>query len=150
MVDAIDTQASTLEIARQLSTDFPEITYHEGDIRTWNSAEPYDIVLCSLVLHHFSEEDAVRVLAHAASLSRNFTLVADLRRSRLASLGVAALTATILRHPMTHHDARLSMARAFSSQELCQLARRAEWKAFRHAHFKFARQAIWLERQPRE
>ena len=145
-IDAIDAQSATLEIARELSADFPEINYHEGDIRTWQGSEPYDIVLCSLVLHHFSEEDAVRVLRHAADLSRNCTLVADLRRGPLASFGVAALTAVIFRHPMTRHDARLSAARAFSSRELCQLARQAGWKAFRHAHFKFARQAIWLER----
>ncbi len=145
-IDAIDAQAATLEAARKLSADFPEIRYHEGDIRTWKSSEPYDIVLCSLVLHHFSEEDAVRVLAHAASLSRQHVLVADLRRGPLASFGVAALTALIYRHPMTRHDARLSAARAFSAGEFCRMARQAGWKAFRHAHFKFARQAIWLER----
>jgi 2-polyprenyl-3-methyl-5-hydroxy-6-metoxy-1,4-benzoquinol methylase len=147
-IDAIDAQPSTLDVARALSAEFPEIKFHEGDIRTWKSSEPYDIVLCSLVLHHFSNEDAVRVLAHAADLSRNFTLVADLRRGLLASFGVAALTAVIFRHPMTRHDARLSAARAFSSHELCRMARQAGWKGFRHAHFRFARQAIWLERTP--
>ncbi len=145
-IDAIDAQASTLEVARKLSSDSPEIRYQAGDIRTWQGSEPYDIVMCSLVLHHFSEADAVQVLANAAKLSRRYVLVADLRRSWLASYGVLALTALLYRHPMTRHDGRLSAARAFSGRELCQLARQAEWKAFRHAHFKFARQAIWLER----
>ena len=54
-VDAVDGQAATLEIARRLSVAYPEITFHPGDIRTWGSGERYDIVLCSLVLHHFSE-----------------------------------------------------------------------------------------------
>ena len=145
-IDAVDGQKATLEVAARLSVGFPEIKYHEGDIRSWRGADRYDIVLCSLVLHHFSEEDAVQVLRHAADLSRHYTLVADMRRGHFASAGVAILTALIFRHPMTKHDARLSAARAFSAEELRQLARRAGWKAFRHANFKFARQAIWLEK----
>src|ERR1700744_2143502 len=43
------------EGAARLSAGFPEIKYHEGDIRSWGGANGYDIVLCSLVLHHFSE-----------------------------------------------------------------------------------------------
>ncbi len=50
-------------------------------------------MLCSLALHHFSDEDAVRVLRHAASLARRHVLVSDLRRSALGTLGVDLLTA---------------------------------------------------------
>jgi 2-polyprenyl-3-methyl-5-hydroxy-6-metoxy-1,4-benzoquinol methylase len=144
-IDAIDGQEATLEIARRLSSGYPEISFHHGDIRSWGDASSYDIVLCSLVLHHFDETDAVRVLARAAALSRGHVLVSDLRRGFLATAGVFLLTALVFREAMTKHDGRLSAARAFSSGELVQLAERAGWREFQHGNFPWARQAVWLD-----
>jgi Methyltransferase domain len=145
-VDAIDQQSATLEIARQLSAEYPEISYFEANILEWQPRDLYDLALCSLALHHFSEDDAVRLLRHARELSRKFVLISDLRRGYLARVGVYVLTAFIFREPMTRYDARVSAARAFSISELCDLAKRAGWDKFDHKKFRFARQAIWLEK----
>jgi 2-polyprenyl-3-methyl-5-hydroxy-6-metoxy-1,4-benzoquinol methylase len=142
---ALDQQAATLEIARNLSVDYPEISFVEANVLKWNPAERYDIVLNSLALHHFSQEDAVRLLRHCRELSRNFVLVSDLRRGLLATVGVYLLTALIFREPMTRIDGRLSAAHAFSFAEMHDLAKRAGWKNFGHRRFRFARQAIWLD-----
>jgi 2-polyprenyl-3-methyl-5-hydroxy-6-metoxy-1,4-benzoquinol methylase len=107
--------------------------------------DPYDIVLCSLALHHFSDEDAARLLRRCRELSQKFVLVSDLRRGLLATIGVYLLTALIFREPMTRYDGRVSAARAFSLAELDDLAGRAGWRNFQHKKFHFARQAIWLE-----
>jgi 2-polyprenyl-3-methyl-5-hydroxy-6-metoxy-1,4-benzoquinol methylase len=144
-IDAIDQQTATLEIARRLSGGYPEITFYEGNILKWEASEPYDLVLCSLVLHHFSSEEAVQVLRQARHLSRRFVLVSDLRRGVLASAGVFLLTALVFRDPMTKYDARLSAARAFTFKELREMAECAGWRNFGHANFRFARQAVWLE-----
>ncbi|MFN2541518.1 MAG: methyltransferase domain-containing protein [Chthoniobacterales bacterium] len=145
-IDALDRQAPTLEIARNLGADYPEISYLEANILEWNPGRTYDIVLCSLVLHHFSEQDAVRVLERCRELSRRFVLVSDLRRSLLLTSGVHLLTALVFREPMTRYDARVSAARAFSFNEFDELAHRAGWKNFGHKRFRFGRQAIWLEK----
>ena len=144
-IDAIEQNSSTVEIARSLSSAYPEISIIEGNILEWQGAERYDLVLCSLVLHHFSSEDAVRVLRHCRELSGRFVLVSDLRRSYVATIGVYILTATIFREPMTRTDGRLSAARAFSYAEFRSLAGRAGWRNFDHDKFRFARQAMWLE-----
>ncbi len=144
-IDAVDQQESTLEIARRLSGDYPEISYHCADVLAWESAHPYDIVICSLALHHFSANDAVRVLQRCRELSRRFVLVADLRRGWVASVGVYAVTSTIFREPMTRNDARVSAWRAFSFGEFRTLVERAGWTNFQHRRFRFARQAAWLE-----
>jgi 2-polyprenyl-3-methyl-5-hydroxy-6-metoxy-1,4-benzoquinol methylase len=144
-IDALDQQSSTLEIAKKLSRNYPEISLFEGNILEWNAPEPYDLVLCTLALHHFSEDDAVRVLQRCRALSRKFVLVSDLRRGWSATLGVYLLTVTIFSEPMTKYDGRLSAARAFSFAEMNLLAQRAGWKNFRQKTFPFARQAIWLE-----
>jgi 2-polyprenyl-3-methyl-5-hydroxy-6-metoxy-1,4-benzoquinol methylase len=144
-IDAVDRQPATLEIARRLSADYPEISYREANVLEWNSVEAYDIALCTLALHHFSNDDAVRLLRRCCQLSRRFVLVSDLRRSFSLIAGVYLLTALIFREPMTRHDARLSTIRAFSFSEMSDLAVRAGWKNFGHKKFRFGRQAIWLD-----
>jgi 2-polyprenyl-3-methyl-5-hydroxy-6-metoxy-1,4-benzoquinol methylase len=144
-IDALDRQPATLEIARKLSTRYPEIYYREANILEWDSVETYDVVLCTLALHHFSDEDAVSVLRRCRELSQSFVLVSDLRRGFLLQAGVYLLTEMIFCEPMTRYDARLSAVRAFSVAELRELALRAGWDHFGHNKFRFARQAIWLE-----
>jgi 2-polyprenyl-3-methyl-5-hydroxy-6-metoxy-1,4-benzoquinol methylase len=143
-IEALDRQPATLEIAAKLSVDYPEISFIEADMLTWQPADRYDLVLCTLVLHHFSEQDAVRVLQQCSKFSQNFILVSDLCRGWLASVGAYLVTALIFREPMTKHDARMSVARAFSFHELHELAQRAGWPNFGHRKFRFGRQAIWM------
>ncbi|PYK31180.1 MAG: hypothetical protein DME57_04740 [Verrucomicrobia bacterium] len=144
-IDALDRQPATLAIAKKLSADYPEIAFVEGNILEWNASERYDLVLCTLALHHFGETDAVRVLERCRELSRKFVLVSDLRRGWFLSAGVWLLTEFIFREPMTKFDGRMSAARAFSFSEMHELAARARWQNFGHQNFAFARQAIWLE-----
>jgi 2-polyprenyl-3-methyl-5-hydroxy-6-metoxy-1,4-benzoquinol methylase len=144
-IDAVDQQTATLEIARSLSIRYQEISYHTANILEWDSAHGYDIALCSLVFHHFSDDDAIKLLRRCCELSERFVLVSDLRRGFLLQAGVYMLTALIFREPMTRFDARLSAQRAFSFGEMRELAIQAGWKHFGHKNFRFARQAIWLE-----
>jgi SAM-dependent methyltransferase len=145
-IDAVDQQSSTLEIARRLSSSFPNISFHRADIREFGSGSSWDIVLCSLALHHFSEADAVAVLRQAATLASRSVLVADLRRCSRGTLGVDLLTTVWMREPMTRNDARISVRRAFSFTELAELARAAGWRDFAHARRFCFRQAVWMDR----
>src|SRR5919198_3808603 len=139
-IDAVDRQPATLEIARSLSAKYPEISYHAANVLEWDCHQKYDMALCSLVLHHFTDDDAVRLLRRCRELSRRFVLVSDLRRGLLLQAGVYILTALIFREPMTRFDARLSAERAFSFGEMRELALQAGWKNFGHKRFRFARQ----------
>jgi len=88
------------------------------------------LVLNSLALHHFSEDDAVRLLRRCRELSRKFVLVTDLRRGWLATAGVYLLTTLVFSRADDEIRARLSAARAFSFSEMQQLARRAGVEEF--------------------
>ncbi len=144
-IDAVDRQSATVDIARELSAGYPEISYIDADILEWKPAAAHDIALCTLTLHHFSNEDAVKVLRRCSEVATKFVLVSDLRRGFFLKAGVYILTAFVFREPMTRYDARLSAARAFSFKEFDKLARQAGWQNFGHKKFRFARQAIWLE-----
>lgn len=142
---AVDFQATTIDLARKASAAYPEIRCERADILEFEAGEPFDIVLCSLALHHFSDHDAVRVLQRCRELTRRYVLVSDLRRGFLLRAGVGFLAACYLRDHMTREDARASAARAFSMQEMQDLARRAGWENFGAGRFRFGRQAIWLD-----
>ncbi len=144
-IDAVDANESTLQIAKRLSGGYPEIHLAREDVLTYNSRNTYDLVCCSLALHHFSDEDAARLLRHSRELSHRFVLVTDLERCAATALGVWAVTEFIYSDPMTKFDGRLSAQRAFSFREMQALAEAAGWKDFGHGRFLFCRQALWLD-----
>jgi SAM-dependent methyltransferase len=146
-IDALDANPSTLEIARRLSDGYSEIDFIAGDALTFTNSQPYDLVCCSLALHHFSEADAVRILRRCSDFSNRFVLVTDLERCAMTSIGVYAVTELFYPEPMTKSDARVSAQRAFSFEEFRSLAERASWTDFGHARFLFCRQALWLDRR---
>jgi ubiquinone/menaquinone biosynthesis C-methylase UbiE len=143
-IDAVDLNPATLEIARKASAAYPEIQFIRADARNFSEAMTYDVVTCSLALHHFSELDAMKVLRRACELSHDKVLVADLERTWFTWACVQAVTTVAARDPMTRHDAKLSVKRAFSYHELGDLALEAGWRNFGHARFVPARQAIWM------
>ncbi len=85
----------------------------------------FDVVLCSLLLHHLDEGDARGLLRRMATAARVGVLVHDLLRCRrgwiLAWLGSRLLT----RSPVVRADALLSVEGAFSADEVEALAREA-------------------------
>lgn len=88
--------------------------------------DAFDVVTCNLVLHHFDDRDAVAVLEEMGRVARQRVLVNDLERHWLHYTVVRALAATLWRRdPVTSFDAPRSVLRAFTADELAELARRA-------------------------
>ncbi len=144
-VDALDNHPTTLEFAQKWNADYPEITFHQGDARRPVFQEDFDMVMCCLALHHFSEADAARILRNCLCLTRQWALVSDLERSGLNVFLIDLLTQTLMRDRMTRHDARLSARRAFDFPEMRELCERAGWRGFQHRRCPIARQAVWID-----
>lgn len=107
---------------------YPEIRFLLGDAREVPLAErSVDLALCTLALHHFSETDALAVLAELRRVSMRWCLVSDLCRSELAYAGVWLAT-RFSPNAMTRYDGPVSVRRAFTTEELRELARRAGWR----------------------
>lgn len=83
---------------------------------------PYDVVICSLFLHHLEDDEARAYLTRAASWSTRGLLVHDLVRSktgwRLAWLASRLLT----RSPVVRFDALRSVEGAFTAPEAREVA----------------------------
>lgn len=143
-IDAIDANPNVIALARTRSGDFPEIHYECADVLREVPGEGYDLVHCSLALHHFSDTDAARVLVRCREMSSRWTLASDLERHPITTAAVWALTA-FMRSAVAAHDGRISARHAFSYAEMRELAVAAGWQNFGHARCLWCRQAVWLE-----
>jgi methyltransferase family protein len=142
-IAAVDSQAATLELAE--TAGYPEISFVRADV--FEFEEPADLVFCSLALHHFSDDKASELMRRIKQMASRAALISDLERTDLGILGIDLLTATLFRQPMTRHDARLSIRRAFSFREMHRLAEEAGWQRFGHARFPVCRQGLWVEQE---
>lgn len=86
---------------------------------------PFDIVYCTLFLHHFSDEDAVRILAAMRRLARCAVIVDDLQRTNFGWWLATAGCRILSRSPVVHFDGPQSVRAAFSCDEVMQLAHSA-------------------------
>ena len=122
-VTAVDANPRMVDVSRRRTAHEPAITIVEGDIRTpiWDD-QSFDVVLCSLALHHFSDEEAQEVVRTMVRLSRVGFIVNDLKRSRLAVGAAWCWTRVSTRNPMTRNDAVVSVWRGFTASELGAMA----------------------------
>jgi 2-polyprenyl-3-methyl-5-hydroxy-6-metoxy-1,4-benzoquinol methylase len=87
--------------------------------------DDYDVVCCSLFLHHLEEHDAVALLVTMAEKARRTVLVQDLRRTAAGYALAFAVLRLISRSDVAHTDGSRSVEGAFSLREARDLARRA-------------------------
>jgi ubiquinone/menaquinone biosynthesis C-methylase UbiE len=147
---ATDNHATTLELARTHTAGEPSIRTEAADALELPFPDgAFDVALLSTALHHFDDDaDCLQVLREMHRVSRLGLIVNDLARSRGALLGARLLAATVWRHhPVTRHDAPLSIRRAFTPAELRDLAQRVGFRKARvHAHLPF-RVALVVEKE---
>ena len=143
-IDAMEMDAALLEIARGQAADYPEISFIHADPGSSHGVETYDLACCLSVFRDFSGEEVSRMIRTAGEASHDKVLVAGLDR-RLASMpGVYLMTAAVFGAPVGRAEARSSIGRAFTFDELDELARRAGWRNYGHRRYLPACQAIWM------
>ncbi|MEW6732206.1 MAG: methyltransferase domain-containing protein [Acidobacteriota bacterium] len=124
-ITAIDYSAEVLELAHAAVVDVP-IQLVRTDARRLPFADnSFELVTCSLALHHFTDSEAVQVLRELARVARLAFIVNDLRRSLSGYLAAQAYATLLTRNRYTRNDAPLSVRRAFTTTELRGLAARA-------------------------
>jgi ubiquinone/menaquinone biosynthesis C-methylase UbiE len=125
-ITASDYSADIIAIAARRVAGYPNIHLRQCDAREVPFADAsFDIMLCSLALHHFAPPDAVRVLAEMDRVSRVGFIVNDLARSRPGYIGAWLVGRFATRNRITRHDAPLSALRAYTPGELRALLDKA-------------------------
>jgi 2-polyprenyl-3-methyl-5-hydroxy-6-metoxy-1,4-benzoquinol methylase len=125
-IDACDVSPRAIAFARRQA--------EKGNARVnffhWNALEdplpgPYDVVCCSLFLHHLAEDQAIRLLRRMGEMAARVVLVSDLRRSIAGYLAAFFGTRFFSASHVVHHDGPVSVAAAFRPNEVLRLAHQA-------------------------
>jgi len=140
-ITAIDNHPRVLEVARERTRRHPEILIETGNLVSPNYPPgAFDIVLCSLTLHHFSREDAIRIVHSMNLLCQIGFFVNDLDRSWIAAWTTKCYTHLTTRNPMTQTDSYLSVLRGFTPSEIQDMVSEAglqNIKIYRQPFFRF-------------
>ena len=141
-VTCLDRSEHMLALARRATGDDPALSFVQAD----GGALPYadgafDVVICTLALHHFDPGGARPLLRELRRVSRVTPVVCDLRRSELAFVATWLWSRTS-RNRLTRHDAPLSVRRAYTPDEAVALARDAGWRMPRVQREPFFRMTL--------
>jgi SAM-dependent methyltransferase len=87
--------------------------------------DDYDVLMCTLFLHHLCNDDARELLRRMGQAARRCVLVDDLCRNRLGYLYAWVGGRLLTRSPIVHIDGPLSVRAAYTIAEFRQLAHEA-------------------------
>lgn len=139
----VDANADTIGYARELSAVYPNISYIEMDIFSPDfDLLEYDIALCTLTLHHFTESELLQLLE---KLKRKVTVgivVNDLHRSALAYRLFQFAGWALRLNKMSKNDGLVSILRGFKRNELEAFAQKLNLKS--SIRWKWAFRYQWI------
>jgi ubiquinone/menaquinone biosynthesis C-methylase UbiE len=84
----------------------------------------YDLVSCSLFLHHLEPAEIARFVPEAMRVARRALVINDLRRGWIHHF-VVRLAAALFKSRITRHDARVSVRRSYTPGEVRAMLRSA-------------------------
>ncbi|PSL45317.1 methyltransferase family protein [Chitinophaga niastensis] len=137
----VDANSATVTHARELSEQYPSIRYHCQDImQPPFQASNYDIILCTLTLHHFKQEEIRKLMAMFRKQAKIGIVINDLHRSVLAYRLFQLICFVFRLNKMVKQDGQVSILRGFKKKELHHLSKELnigryslQWKwAFRY------------------
>ncbi len=105
------------------------IEFHQCDVRRDEFPRAdYDIVMCSLFLHHLDDDQAVMLLRKMREAARRLVIVCDLRRCSRGLWLTRVASRVLTRSPVVHADGPRSVRAAFTIEEARCAAQRAGWR----------------------
>ncbi len=125
-VTGIDRSPIALEKARQTALRHGVAArFLEYDVLGSLPAATFDVVTCSLFLHHLSEDEAITLLERLRQLASSLVLVCDLDRRAAGFLLTWAATRLLTRSDVVRFDGPASVLAAFTPEEVQRLAGKA-------------------------
>jgi ubiquinone/menaquinone biosynthesis C-methylase UbiE len=123
-ITATDLHPQMRQIASARTAAVPAIRVESADALALPYPDgAFDLVLLSLTLHHFEDDQQVAVLREARRVARTAVVVNELERCRANWYGARLMAATRWRgNRLTRHDGPLSVLRAFTAGELRRVA----------------------------
>lgn len=146
----IDANQFTVNHARKLSENFPNISFQCEDIFDKSFHElKYDISLCTLTLHHFKKEEIEKLLRVLYENSSIGIVINDLHRSVLAYRLFQGLCFIFRLNAMSRKDGLVSIMRGFKKEELVNFSKNIKFTNYK-IQWKWAFRYQWIIKKEKE
>lgn len=139
-VTGLDAHGQVLDAARRRSGPHaPRLVQGDGLALPFRDGA-FHVACCTLTLHHFRDQAAIRMVKEMGRVATRLVLVNDLERHRLSYASARVLSWTLWRrNRLTRNDGPLSVLRSFTPGELAEIGVRAglaEPRVRRHFPFR--------------
>jgi len=125
-ITGVDANGFIVDHARKNLRGVQNVTFRQQNILSREFArQKFDIIHCSLFLHHFTDDELVHLFVRFKKQSRLGIIINDLHRHWLAYYSIKLLTSLFSRSSMVKFDAPLSVARGFRRGEILALLEKA-------------------------
>ena len=140
----VDANEHAIGIARKNCLDYPEIRFEARDVFSKDFAkEETDIILCTLTLHHFKDEEIEQLLKVFIKKSNIGVVINDLKRSRLAFNLFKLFCAAFINNDIAREDGLVSIKRSFRKNDLLNFGKDLEIRK-QEIHEKWAFRYQWI------
>ena len=140
----IDANNFTVNHATNLSEKYSNISYRcENIFDKAFVALKYDIILSTLVLHHFKEDEIIEILTVFYTNTRLGIVINDLQRSPIAYRLFQLLCFVFRLNTMSRKDGLISILRGFKKEDLIRISKKLNFKKY-SIHWKWAFRYQWI------
>lgn len=140
----IDANAFTINHARNLSANYKNISYLCEDIFTMDISKiNCDVVLCTLTLHHFNDNEIIEILKIFKKAATLGIVINDLQRSAISYRLFQLLCVTFQLNRMSREDGLISILRGFKKKELITFSEKLNLKKYT-IQWKWAFRYQWI------
>jgi 2-polyprenyl-3-methyl-5-hydroxy-6-metoxy-1,4-benzoquinol methylase len=140
----LDANAFTINYAKSLSKEYPNIEYCCMDIFSADFKHfKYDIALCTLTLHHFSNKQIEDILDLLHNNAATGVIINDLHRSKVAYRLFEMICVIFNLNSMSREDGLVSILRGFKKNELESFSRKLNLKNYT-INWKWAFRYQWI------
>lgn len=115
----IDANAHIVQQAKSLSRGYDNIEYIQENIFSEEfKSRDFDIITCCLTLHHFKDNDIVKLISLLHKQSGIGVVVNDLHRSKLAYVLFKLYSTLFMKSKIAKNDGGVSILRGFKKKDL--------------------------------
>ena len=138
----IDANLAAIEYAEELSKEYSELSFKAIDVFSEDfKKQSYDIVLCTLFLHHFKNDELMSFLKTTIQKATIGVVVNDLHRHKLAYY-LFKLIGFFIKNKMVREDGLTSVLRAFKRKDLENISKQI--KVYFSIQWKWAFRYLWI------
>lgn len=125
-----DANPNVINYAQQHCSGYPEISFYaENILEQQFQSRSFDMLLCTLFLHHFKEEQLIPLMAQFKRQSES-VIINDLHRHWFAYYSIQWITRFFSKSTMVQNDACLSVWRSFTKADWKEIFKQANISSY--------------------